>query len=142
MSTELPDVNVLLALHLVEHQHHQVALHWWNSAIKVLTTPVSESGFVRMLLNVHVMDGKPLTGAEALATLEDLRAQPKTTFHPDATSLANPRIRVSQLTGSGQVTDLHLLNVAVDAGAVFVTLDSKITAPLTARERKHVRILR
>ncbi|MCL2464204.1 MAG: hypothetical protein FWF28_03950 [Micrococcales bacterium] len=64
-----------------------------------------------------------------------------TDFWPDATSLANPKIRVTHLGSHAQVTDMHLFNVAVSGGAVFVTLDKKFTAALRAVEKTHVRVL-
>jgi len=45
------------------------------------------------------------------------------------------------LTGPGQVTDLHLLALAVSRGGRLVTFDTKIEAALRPKDRSHLRIL-
>jgi len=140
MTTELPDVNVLLALHVAEHPAHETVSRWFTTAESVVTTPVSEMGLVRLLLNAKVMR-RQITGPEALAALAQFRSLDNTEFWADATSLASPTISVRHLIGHAQVTDMHLFNLAVGGGAVFVTLDKKFTAPLRAAEKRYVRVL-
>ncbi|MDR0482277.1 MAG: PIN domain-containing protein [Cellulomonadaceae bacterium] len=141
MTSDLPDINVLIALYSPEHSHHRVAMTWFESAQQIRTCPVTESGLVRLLMNPMVMCGRPLTGLQALERLANLRSLPNVEFISDDTSLARPAIRTSSLTGHRQVTDLHLLNIAVTNNATLVTMDARISVPLTARERHHVRVL-
>ncbi|MCL2594703.1 MAG: PIN domain-containing protein [Promicromonosporaceae bacterium] len=140
-NTELPDVNVLLALVVPEHDDHQAATTWFQEARLVATTPLTETGLVRLLMNPSVMDQGVQTGQAALRAMNDLREQSRMTFIVDDTSLAAAAVRTLSLQGSRQVTDLHLLNVAVTVGATLVTFDARIIAPLTLRERRHVKLL-
>jgi predicted nucleic acid-binding protein len=56
---ELPDVNVLVALLHSGHVHHGAAQRWFASAARFATTPITESGLLRVALNPAV------TGAAA-----------------------------------------------------------------------------
>lgn len=51
MTTELPDVNVLVALLQPSHVGHEMAMQWFESVESYATTPVTELGFVRLALN-------------------------------------------------------------------------------------------
>jgi len=140
MTTELPDVNVLLALHVAEHPAHPAATKWFRQANNVIVTPVSEIGLIRLLLNPAVVL-REITGEQALAAASHFRSLPNVRFESDGTSLTDPKVRVTQLSGKGQVTDLHLFNLAVSLGARFVTLDRKFIAPLRSVEQHHVLML-
>ena len=140
MSIDLPDVNVLLALHFREHPQHAAALTWFGGARQVVTTAVTELGLIRLLLNPTVVLTK-ISGGDALTALRQFRALPKTLFWSDGASLAEPVVRVTQLQGPRQVTDLHLFNLAVSGGARFVTCDAKFAESLRAVERKHLHVL-
>jgi hypothetical protein len=59
-------------------------------------------------------------------------------FIVDASSLTAPVIDTSLATSSGQVTDLHLVNLAATNGAVLATLDRSIATILEEDDRRHV----
>ncbi|MCL2482818.1 MAG: PIN domain nuclease [Propionibacteriaceae bacterium] len=118
MTTELPAVNVLLALHVAEHPAHESVSRWFTTAESVVTTPVSEMGLVRLLLNEKVMR-RQITGPEALAALAQFRSLDNTEFWADATSLASPTISVRQLIGHAQVTDMHPARHVLARNSVF-----------------------
>ncbi|MDR0483592.1 MAG: PIN domain-containing protein [Cellulomonadaceae bacterium] len=137
MTTDLPDINVLFALSFKEHPAHETVTDWFATADRVLSTPISEIGLLRLLLNSTVTKRRT-GGDEARAVLSDFRKLENTSFLPDSTSLDSPHIRLTQLQGPKQVTDLHLFNLAVANKARFVTLDTKFEATLRAVERPHV----
>lgn len=106
----------------------------------VATTPVTEAGLVRLLLNPVVI-GQPVDGHQALAILSGLRAEPRASFIPDDASLADPAIDVIGLAGHSQTTDLHLVNLAASHGAVLATLDLRVLRMLTAQDQANVLVL-
>lgn len=138
MATEptvwLPDVNVLLALHVADHVHHAAARIWMEGIESYATTPVTESGLVRLLLNPTIT-GQSVSSTFAFTALTTLRSNRRAAFWADDTSLAQPRFNVDGMAGYRQTTDYHLLNVAARHGGRLATLDSKIERTLTAADR-------
>ncbi len=134
---DLPDVNVLLALTLREHVHHEAAQGWLETVQTFATTPVTEAGLVRLSMN------RAVTGAAAsidlsLAALRSMRAHPRAVFLPDDTSLAEPHVDLTGLVGHRQVTDLHLLNLAARHDARLVTFDTRLAPTLQPADRDRV----
>lgn len=128
----LPDVNVLVALTNPSHLHHRQAHAWLASVDTFATTPVTETGLMRLLLNPAVT-GQPVTGARAVAIVHAIRGQPRAAFLPDSSSLADPGVDLAGLAGRQQVNDLHLVNLAAASGRVLATL--------TGRDRRWVQVL-
>lgn len=124
--TDLPDVNVLVALAWPNHVHHAAALEWFGDARSRgwATCPVTESGFVRVSSNRRVIpDARPLT--EVVGLLRRLREVGAHAFVDDDTSLATtPHVDVARLQGYRQVTDAHLLALARARGLRLVTADA------------------
>ena len=137
MRTDLPDVNVLVALFTENHEHHDVAHEWLSTTAGFATTPLTETGFVRVMMT-RTPTNDPLTGTQALDRLRELRALDNATFWPDGTSLADLRAVTGHLHGPKQVADTHLLNLVIAAGGRLVTLDKGIAAPLDAKTRRHI----
>lgn len=134
---DLPDVNVLLALTLREHVHHESAQGWLEMTEGFTTTPVTESGFVRLSMNPRVT-GSAASIDLSLAALRTIRTHPRAVFRPDDTSLADPHVDLSGLVGHGQVTDLHLVNLAARHDARLVTFDTRLAPTLQPADRDRV----
>ncbi|ACZ29165.1 PIN domain protein family protein [Xylanimonas cellulosilytica DSM 15894] len=141
MRTDLPDVNVLIALHFEDHVHHVPAMSWLRKGGQFATTALTEAGFVRVSMNPAIV-GEPFSGVEALEALRRLRGHTRATFWADDTSLATSPFADRVLSGHKQTTDLHLLNLAASRDGVLVTFDSKLGAPLRQAERRHLDVLR
>jgi len=137
---DLPDVNVLVALLHPDHVHHAAAQNWFNGVQRFATTPITEAGFLRLTLNPVVMKGVVSVDI-ALASLRSLRADPRAMFCPDDSSLANAAIDLISLVGPKQVTDLHLVNLAVIHHGRLVTFDTKIRPTLVSDDQGHVLVL-
>lgn len=139
----LLDVNVLVAITNPTHLRHEPA-HRWIGALpqgaRWSTTPMTEAAFVRLMTNPLVA-GREISAATAIGVLAQLRALDDHVFLPDASSLADPRIDVSTLAGTKQVTDLHLVNVAAANDAVLATFDARIAAGLAPPDRRHVELI-
>lgn len=137
----LLDVNVLLALVWDQHVHHHAARGTFASLTGFATTPVTESGFVRLLLTPAVV-GRPVPAPEALAALTALRSLPGWRWIDDDSSLAQARIDVRVLAGRRQVADLHLVDLAARHGLLLATFDGALATWLAPGDRRHVEVWR
>ncbi len=137
---DLPDVNVLVALFSPAHVHHDSAQSWFDSTSRFATTPITESGIVRMAMNPAVM-GVAESAGGALASLRSLRADERAEFVSDGSSLAEAMIDLVGLAGFRQVTDLHLVNLAARHSGRLVTFDTKIRPVLSAEDQALVHVL-
>lgn len=133
----LADINVLFALSIDNHQFNKTAQVWLSECPAFATTPITELGLVRMLLT-KTPTRNPFTRDRAMFLLERIRAHPKAHFWEDNVSLADGRAIVQHLQGPKQVTDVHLLNLAIAKGGRLVTFDKGIAAPLPPALRKHI----
>lgn len=126
----LLDVNALVALAWPNHVHHAAATTWFraNRAHGWATCPVTESGFVRVSANRRVIP-TARTVTEAVDVLRALRLQPGHTFWSDDVSLVDAtEIDPADLAGYRQVTDAHLLALAVRRGGRLATFDQAAVA--------------
>lgn len=137
---ELPDVNVLVSLLQPSHTGHREALEWFDTVDSYVTTPLTETGFLRLALNPRVM-GTEIAPTTAMASLLSLRTDPRATFVSDGSTLAEAAIDVRGLAGHRQVTEFHLVNLAVRNGLVLTTFDRALHGALMPSDRGHVRVL-
>jgi uncharacterized protein len=121
----VPDVHVLVALTNPSHVFHQESHRWLADVARYATTPVTESGLLRMLLNPAVT-GQAVTSEQALAVLAGIRADSRAEFLVDDSSLADANVDTTGLAGHKQVTDWHLLNLASRHDGVLVTFDRRL----------------
>ena len=124
----LPDVNVLVALAWPTHVHHELAHAWAgrHGGEPWATCPLTQSGFVRVSSNRHVIPAAK-SPREAIQALEAMIARPHHVFLADEVSIADRKwVAFEKLVGYRQVTDAHLLAVALTRGAALVTLDQNI----------------
>ena len=139
--TSLLDVNTLVALAWPNHVHHAAAVTWFRSHSKRgwATSPITESGFVRVSSNRKVIPSASTVG-DAIAVLDGLRQQPGHQFWADDVSIAAcTEVDVSTLAGYRQVTDAHLLALAIRNDGTLVTFDKAIRS--LAPTAKRVQLL-
>lgn len=120
----VPDVNVLVALTNPSHVFHQESHRWLRGVLRYATTPVTEAGLMRLLLNPAVT-GQPVTARQALGILSGIRADPRSEFLVDDTSLADAVVDTTGIVGHQQLTDWHLLNLATRHDGLLITFDRK-----------------
>ena len=137
MTTDLPDVNVLIALFTENHIHCDSSHRWLAGAGRFATTPLTESGFLRVMMT-RTPTNEPASFDEAVASLKELRSLEAFVFWPDATSLTDHRSITGHVQGPKQITDTHLLNLAIANAGRLVTFDKKIAASLVKRDRRHL----
>jgi toxin-antitoxin system PIN domain toxin len=132
---------MLLALMVADHPMHRIARRWWDSGQEFATAAVTENGFIRLAMNPAVMGGLPLTGKDALAHIVSLRSRKRWRYWADETTLTASVPARRGLLGARQITDLHLLALAIQHHGEVITLDEGFPAALNKQERRHARIL-
>ncbi|MHB1234882.1 MAG: TA system VapC family ribonuclease toxin [Microbacteriaceae bacterium] len=137
----LLDLNVLIALTWPQHVHHRRA-HAWFDRLKSpwATTPITESGFLRLSTNPAVV-GQMVPIIQAVATLQAIRSTRGHIFLPDQSSLAAPGISLERVATSRQIVDAHLVNLAEKSGAVLATIDRGIEELVVPRDRGNLFVL-
>lgn len=133
MSAYLLDVNVLVALAWPNHVHHAIALDWFHGRRGEegwATCPITQNGFVRVSSNHRALP-EARTPREALQLLGRITALPGHVFWVDDIGLDDsPFLDPARLVGYRQVTDAHLLAIALRHGGRLATLDRAVSALL------------
>jgi toxin-antitoxin system PIN domain toxin len=125
---DLLDVNLLVSLAWPNHVHHRPALKWFRArgAEAWATTPVTESGFVRVSCNASAIPTS-VTPPEAIELLDRMREVAGHRFLADDIDLVvGTYLAADRLVTYRQVTDAHLLAVARRHGACLATFDRGI----------------
>ena len=124
----LLDVNVLVALFVPEHQHHDLALNWFvgdGVAVGWATCAVTELGVIRVCANLPGGKWSPEATADRLLMLTATSRE--YAWWPDVVSPAVlPEVRSAD-TGK-QVTDRYLLGLARRNSGRVVTFDRALAA--------------
>ena len=120
MTTALLDANVLIALTVVEHEHHERASSWITVVERFAVCPIVEGALVRFLVRV----GESADSATAL--VRAVRDHPGCEFWADSVSYGDVDLR--SVRGHRQVTDAYLIGLARAMGGVLATLDEGIAA--------------
>jgi uncharacterized protein len=103
--TILLDANVLIALVIADHVHHDAAEVWLAGTDQPFATcPITEGSLVRLLIR----EGQP--GETARAVLTALADNPRHVFWPD--SEAYREVPMKAVIGHRQVTDAYLAHLA------------------------------
>jgi toxin-antitoxin system PIN domain toxin len=121
----LLDVNVLVALAWPNHVHHATALAWFDEVGRAgfATCSVTQSGFVRVSSNQRAIPDAR-SPREAREILRRIAALPGHVFWPDDIEIAsNEHIAWERLGSHAQVTDAHLLALAIRRGGRLATFD-------------------
>lgn len=118
--TTLLDGNVLIALILDEHVHHDAALTWFDEVDRFATCPITQGTLLRTLLR---LDDRV---TDAVATLGALASDNRHEFWPD--DLAYVAVRMTGVTGHRQVTDAYLAGLARAHGGRLATFDKGLAA--------------
>ncbi len=127
MTTHLLDANVLIALTVREHEHHDRASEWLAEAGEFAVSPVVEGALVRFLLRTGE------SGATIRAVLEFVRQHQRCEFWSDDSSYLD--VDLTSLRGHRQATDAYLATTARRHGGLLATLDAGLarTYPDVAR---------
>jgi uncharacterized protein len=122
VTTYLLDANVLIALTVAEHEHHERASTWAADLERFAVCPVIEGALVRFLVRI---------GESALAAIEVLRAVRAITrceFWADSLSYVDADL--THVQGHRQVADAYLAGLAISHGGRLATLDEALANAL------------
>lgn len=119
----LLDGNVLTALAIDTHVHHQRALSWFYAQPRDFATCAVTEG---TLLRMHMMSAVDPSAEAAWQTLRLLRSMAGHQYWDDGFSYA--RVTPTGLTGHRQVTDAWLAELVRQRGGRLSTLDSGLAA--------------
>jgi uncharacterized protein len=115
--TALLDANVLIALVVAEHVHHEAAAEWLSAFdAQFATCPITQVSLIRFLVRA---------GQSAAAARDVVSAIEKASRHefwPDIVSFAD--VEVGGVIGHRQVTDAYLAQLARHRKGQLATLDS------------------
>ncbi|WP_022917936.1 TA system VapC family ribonuclease toxin [Ruania albidiflava] len=113
--TFLLDANVLIALTVAEHEHHDRAAGWLRGIERFALCPIVEGALVRFVVRI----GERARTARLM--LEQIAAHPRCEFWADDLSYRD--VDVDGLQGHRQVTDTYLVALAAGQGAHLATFD-------------------
>lgn len=114
--TALLDANVLIALLVMDHVHHDAAERWLESSdSRIATCPVTQGAFIRLL----VREGQSAETAKAVVTA--LFDSPRHEFWPDGISYRD--VLMTGVIGHRQVTDAYLAQLARTRSGRLATFD-------------------
>lgn len=115
--TTLLDANVLIALAVAEHVHHDAAADWLAASdAAIATCPVTQGSLIRFL----VRSGQSASAARDVVTA--IEAMDRHEFWPDRISFSDGVF--GGVVGHRQVTDAYLAQLARSNGGQLATLDS------------------
>jgi toxin-antitoxin system PIN domain toxin len=114
--TILLDANVLIALVVENHVHHDAAEAWYaGSTAAIATCPITQGSLVRLLIR----EGQPARAATAVVSA--LMTQPRHEFWPDDASFDT--VSLNGVIGHRQITDAYLAHLARVRGGRLATFD-------------------
>jgi len=115
--TALLDANVLVALVVADHVHHDAAAEWLSASDTAFATcPITQGSLTRFLMRA---------GRSAAAAQEVISAVSSSQCHefwPDSVSFAD--VLLSGVIGHRQVTDAYLAQLCRHHAGGLATLDS------------------
>lgn len=119
--TYLLDANVLIALTVTDHVHHDLVEDWFvGHTDTVATCPITQGAVMRFLLRGGA------SATEAVGVVRSLGADARHEFWVDA--LGYDEIDLRGVVGHRQVTDAYLAGLARSRAALLATLDQGLAA--------------
>ena len=117
--TVLLDANVLIALLVDDHVHHQAAENWFVAmAGNFATCPITQGSLMRLLIR----EGQPAAAARAI--LNGTAADPRHEFWAD--DIPYTDVPTQGIIGHRQVTDAYLAQLARARGSRLATFDQAL----------------
>ena len=120
--TYLLDSNVLIALTVQEHEHHERATIWASTVDRFAICPIVEGALVRFLVR---LGESPITAAVVIQRIADL---PSCEFWPDSISYGD--VDLAHVVGHRQITDAYLVSLARAHDTAVATFDEGLVSSL------------
>lgn len=123
----LADVNVLLALLVRQHQHHNLALRWFDrlAANEAGICRLVHLSLIRLLGNSHIMGNDAIPAQTAWRLVDGLARDERVAFvrEPDILDSVFPTLLNSQVPTGKMINDAYLAAFAMTGSLKMVTLD-------------------
>lgn len=114
--TTLLDANVLIALVVSDHVHHNPAEAWLSaSGSRLATCPMTQGSLIRLLVRQRQTAGLAKGAIRAIST------DPRHEFWPDRVAFAD--VELAGVVGHRQVTDAYLAQLARSRQGQLATFD-------------------
>ena len=125
--TSLLDVNVLISLLDINHEHHAAVRNWWNHNREPWAScPITQNGYLRIVTGPKYSN--TISVSQAIKKLTEVISTSNHQFLPDEISLLdNQHVAHHDIKGYRQITDIYLLALSVHHDARFVTLDRRVS---------------
>ncbi len=123
---DLPDVNVWLALAVMQHPHHDAAAAYWKNLTgrSIWFCRITMLGLVRLLSQPKVMGEQALSLTQAMAAYHQFAALPEVGLQAEPADCGDQLQRfLSTDTPARLLTDAYLAAFAVSARMRMVTFD-------------------
>jgi toxin-antitoxin system PIN domain toxin len=123
----LLDVNVLIALLDVDHQHHRIATDWFaiHATAGWASCPITQNGCLRIMAMPGYPNSLPI--AAVAQRLAAACAHPLHQFwHDNISAMSGGTVDLARVHGPRQLTDAYLLALAVHHQGRFVTFDAGV----------------
>ncbi len=112
----LLDANVLIAVAVADHVHHDAAEEWFvRRRGRFATCPITQGSLLRLLIRHGA------TAAQATAVLASLTSHKSHQFWPD--DLDFGKVAMTGVIGHRQVTDAYLAAISRHHGGRLATFD-------------------
>lgn len=115
----LLDANVLIAMSVLDHEHHQRARAWLGGIRRFASCPSTQGSLIRYLVRVASTD-------HAIDALEMIQANPRHEFWADAEPYDTEMM--TGVIGHRQVTDAYLAALAARHATHIATFDGGLAA--------------
>lgn len=114
--TTLLDANVLIALVVSDHVHHDPAEAWLSASGSTFATcPITQGSLIRLLVRQGQTTGLAKEVIRAIST------DPRHEFWPDSVAFAD--VELAGVMGHRQVTDAYLAQLARTRQSQLATFD-------------------
>lgn len=115
MTPYLLDANVVIAIAVGDHEHHDRASDWAATAGRVALCPIVEGALARFLIRVGE------TSSTVTRLLEAFHESQQCDFWEDSISYSS--VDLATVSGHRQVTDTYLAALAASRGGRLATFD-------------------
>ena len=126
-ATDLPDINVWLALSVPDHPHHPRTRRYWHNeaADRIAFCRITCLGYVRLSTTAAPMQGQPLTVPQAWSAYRALRQLPEVAFasEPPGCEAQLESWAMAAALSPRQWTDAYLAAFARAGGYRVVSFD-------------------
>jgi toxin-antitoxin system PIN domain toxin len=123
----LADVNVLFALLVRQHEHHKIALKWFDrlSSNEAGLCRYVQLALIRLLGNHHIMGDDAVPASTAWRLIDQLGQDERVAFIPEPDHLDSifPTLLNSPIPTGKLIADAYLAAYSIASSRRIVTLD-------------------